>query len=123
MIESCDSPLRLCVLVIAAVLAFLPGCDRNDIKITNQGAKTWKQIKISAGGRDFTIKQLDGGTTESIRFQSQVEGGGEISGTLEGENYRAEFGYFTPNLSTEEEIMFNDNGSITINPAGPENSQ
>ena len=111
------------LLVIAAVLALLPGCDRNDIKITNQGAKTWKQIKISAGGRDFTIKQLDGGATESIRFQSQVEGGGEISGTLDGENYRAEFGYFTPNLSTREEIMFKDNGSIAINPAVPENSQ
>ncbi len=114
MIESCDSPLRLCVLVIVAFLALLPGCEHNDIKITNQGAKTWKQIEISAGGRDFTIKQLDGGATESIRFQSQVEGGGEISGTLEGENYRAEFGYFTPNLSTEEEITLADDGAIEI---------
>ncbi len=102
------------LLVIAALLALFPGCDRNDIKITNQGAKTWKQIKISAGGRDFTIKQLDGGATESIRFQSQVEGGGEISGTLDGENYRAEFGYFTPNLSTEEEIILADDGTIEI---------
>ena len=102
------------LLVIAALLSLLPGCDRNEIKITNQGAKTWKQIEISAGGRDFTIKQLNGGATEWIRFQSQVEGGGEISGTLEGENYTAEFGYFTPNLSTEEEITLADDGTIEI---------
>ena len=102
------------LLLILSIAATLAGCDRNDIKITNQGAKTWQQIEIKAGGRDFTIKQLEGGATESIRFTSQAEGGGEISGTLDGENYKAEFGYFTPNLSTEEEVILADDGTIEI---------
>ena len=102
------------LLLILSIAGILVGCDRNDITITNQGAKTWNQIVIRAGGRDFAIKQLEGGATESFRFQSQAEGGGEISGTLDGDHYKAEFGYFTPNLSTEEEITLADDGTIKI---------
>ena len=102
------------LLATSALLLLLAGCHRNDVTITNQGTKTWNLIEISAGGRNFTIKQLGSRTTETIRFRSQAEGGGEISGTLDGVHYKAEFGYFTPNLSTEEKITLADDGTIKI---------
>jgi hypothetical protein len=33
---------------------------------------------------------------------------------LDGQVHNAEFGYFTPNLSNRHEIIFDDNGTITI---------
>ena len=102
------------LLIIPSIAAILVGCDHNEFTITNQGAKTWQQIEIKAGGRDFTIKQLEGGATESFRFTSQAEGGGEITGTLEANRHEAEFGYFTPNLSTENHIILTDDGTIEI---------
>ena len=38
----------------------------------------------------------------------------QVSGKLDDLAHKVEFGYFTPNLSTRHEIIFDDNGMITI---------
>ena len=37
-----------------------------------------------------------------------------MSGNLDDLVHKVEFGYFTPNLSNQHEIIFDDNGTITI---------
>ncbi|MFP6617798.1 MAG: hypothetical protein VB877_00520 [Pirellulaceae bacterium] len=52
-----------------------------------------------------------------------AEDGGQVTGQLDGEEQKAEFGYFTPNLSTQHEIVFTDNGTITIDDVGARSSE
>jgi len=60
------------------------------------------------------VQQLKGGATEAFRFKSKVEDGGQVTGKLNGQVHKAEFGYLTPNLSIRHEIIIDDNGTITI---------
>ena len=106
------------LLAMVTLTVVLVGCAKNDIKLTNQGTnqgtKNWQQLEISAGGRVFKIEQLGGGVTESIRFTSRAEDSGKITGTLEGKHYEAKFGYFTPNLPTQEHIILADDATIEV---------
>ena len=109
-----DGFRKIVLLAMVTLTVVLVGCAKNDIKLTNQGNKNWQQLEISAGGRVFKIEQLGGGVTESIRFTSRAEDGGKITGTLEGKRYEAKFGYFTPNLPTQEHIILADDGTIEV---------
>ena len=106
------------LLLILSFAVTLAGCDRNEIKLANKGSRHWQAIQIKAGGHAFEIKELKGGAVETLRFQSRAEDGGQVTGQLAGEEHQAEFGYFTPNLSTQHEIVFMDNGTITIDDVG-----
>ena len=103
---------HLLLTTIAAVV--LLGCAKNNIKLTNKGAKDWQEIEIKAGGQVFEVEKLKGGATDTLRFKSKVEDGGQVGGKLDGLAHNVEFGYFTPNLSNRHEIIFDDNGTITI---------
>ena len=103
---------HILITTIAAML--LVGCAKNNIKLTNKGVKDWQEIEIKAGGQVFEVTQLKGGATETLRFKSKAEDGGQVSGKLDGLAHNVEFGYFTPNLSIRYEIIFDDNGTITI---------
>ena len=102
------------ILITAIVAALFVGCAKNDIKLTNKGAKDWQKIEIKAGGQLFEVKKLKGGATETLQFKSKAEDGGQVSGNLDDMAHKVEFCYFTPNLSTQHEIIFDDNGTITI---------
>ena len=60
------------------------------------------------------MNKLKDKATETLRFKSRAEDGGQVSGKLNGLAHNAEFGYFTPNLSNRHEIIFDDNGTITV---------
>ena len=49
-----------------------------------------------------------------METKSKAEDGGFVNGKLDGQNYAIEFGYFSPNLSTKFEVVFNDDGKITV---------
>jgi hypothetical protein len=102
------------IQITTIVAALLVGCAKNNIKLTNKGVKDWQEIEIKAGGQLFEVKELKGGATEPLRFKSKAEDGGQVNGMLDGQVHNAEFGYFTPNLSNRHEIIFDDNGTITI---------
>ena len=102
------------ILITTIVAVVLVGCAKNDIKLTNKGVKDWQEIEIKAGGQFFEVNKLKGGTTETLRFKSRAEDGGQVTGMLDGLAHNAEFGYFTPNLSNRNEIIFDDNGTITV---------
>ena len=85
----------------------------DNINLINKGAKDWQEIEIKAGGQVFEVKKLKSGATDTLRFTSKAEDGGQVSGKLDGMAHTVEFGYFTPNLSTRHEIIFDDNGTIT----------
>ena len=61
------------------------------------------------------VERLNEGASHTLRFNSKSEGGGEISAELDGTVHEREFGYFTPNLTDNYEIMLKDDGSIWIN--------
>ena len=101
------------LLLTTIAVLLLVGCARNNIKLINKGAKDWQEIEIKAGGQVFEVKKLKGGATDNLRFTSEAEDGGQVSGKLDGMAHNVEFGYFTPNLSTRHEIIFDDSGTIT----------
>ena len=101
------------LLLTTIAVLLLVGCAKNNIKLTNKGVKDWQEIEIKAGGQVFEVKKLKGGATDTFRFTSEAEDGGQVSGKLDGLAHNIEFGYFTPNLSTRHEIIFDDNGTIT----------
>ena len=101
------------LLLTTIAVLLLVGCARNNIKLINKGAKDWQEIEIKAGGQVFEVKKLKGGATDTLRFTSEAEDGGQVSGKLDGMAHNVEFGYFTPNLSTRHEIIFDDSGTIT----------
>ena len=102
------------LLLTTIAVLLLVGCAKNNIKLINKGAKDWQEIEIKAGGQVFEVKKLKGGATDTLRFTSEAEDGGQVNGKLDGMAHNVEFGYFTPNLSTRHEIIFDDNGTITI---------
>ena len=101
--------------VISIFILSTVGCKKNDITIYNLGFKEWSDINVTAGGNIFEIKKLKPGATHSIPFRSMEEGDGTISATLDGAIHSQNFGYFTPNLRENYEIMLKDDSSIWIN--------
>ena len=51
---------------------------------------------------------------KSFRFKSKKEDGGLITGNLNGKAIKSAFGYFTPNLGNNMEIVLDDQGGIEI---------
>ena len=101
-------------LIAPTIVALLMvGCARNDITLFNKGKKDWEDIEVSAGGKVFEIEKLKGGADYTMFFKSKKEDGGTVTAKLDGKVYQAEFGYFTPNMSTSAIISFEDNGTIT----------
>ena len=49
-----------------------------------------------------------------VGIKSKKENGGVIIGNLDGNAIKSDFGYFTPNLSNNFEIILDDNGGIEI---------
>ena len=103
------------ILLILLSTFLMVGCAKNEISIYNLGSKEWHNINVSAGGRSFKVEKLNEGASHTLRFNSKSEGGGEINAELDGTVHKREFGYFTPNLTDNYEIMLKDDGSIWIN--------
>ena len=97
--------------IIAALL--MVGCAKNDVTLFNKGKKDWQAIEVRAGGKVFEIKELKGGANHILFFKSKAEDGGKVTAKLDGNVHQAEFGYFTPNMSTSAIISLEDNGTIT----------
>jgi hypothetical protein len=97
--------------IIAALL--MVGCAKNDVTLFNKGKKDWQEIEVRAGGKVFEIKELKGGANHTWFFKSNAEDGGKVTAKLDGNVHQAEFGYFTPNMSTSAIISLEDNGTIT----------
>ncbi len=102
----------LLLITIAAVL--LVGCAKNDIKLVNSGTNEWQQIQLNGGGKQFKIDRFKGGESKEFRFKSKKENGGVIIGNLEGKAIKSDFGYFTPNMGNNMEILLDDQGGIKI---------
>ena len=103
--------MKQLLITIAALL--MVGCAKNDITLFNKGKKDWQDIEVRAGGKVFEIKELKGGANHTLFFKSKAEDGGKVTAKLDGNVHQAEFGYFTPNMSTSAIISLEDNGTIT----------
>ena len=90
------------------------GCSTNEITVANSGTNVWQKVEVSAGGNRFAIGKLEAGEFKTIRFRSKQEGGGLITGEINGEKLEYEFGYYTPNLSSEEVIFLNNSNINNI---------
>jgi len=60
------------ILITTIVAVVLVGCAKNNIKLTNKGAKDWQEIAIKAGGEVFEVKQLKGRAAETLRFKPKA---------------------------------------------------
>ena len=103
---------HLLLTTIAAVV--LVGCSRNEITVANSGTNVWQKVEVSAGGHRFTIGKLEAGEFKTIRFRSKQEGGGLITAEFNGEKAEQEFEYYTPNLSSNDAILLNNNAHNDI---------
>ena len=99
---------------IAIATVMLVSCAKNEINLVNSGTIDWQQIEIKAGGCQLKIDCLEGGESKRFRFKSKKESGGLIVGNLNGKAITREFGYFTPNLSANFEIILDDDEGIEI---------
>ena len=102
------------ILITTIVAVLLVGCAKNDIKLVNSGTNEWQQIQINGGGQQFKIDRLKGGESKEFRFKSKKENGGVIIGNLDGNAIKSDFGYFTPNMGNNMEILLDDQGGIKI---------
>jgi hypothetical protein len=102
------------ILITAIAAVLLVGCAKNDIKLVNSGTNEWQQIQINGGGQQFKIDRLKGGESKEFRFKSKKETGGVIIGNLDGNAIKSDFGYFTPNMGKNIEIILDDQGGIKI---------
>ena len=92
----------------------MAGCSTNEITVANSGTNVWHKVQVSGGGNRFTIGKLEADEFKTIRFRSKQECGGLITGVINGENIEYEFGYYTPNLSSEEAIFLNNSHNNDI---------
>ena len=104
--------MKYLLITIAALV--LMGCSTNEITVTNSGTNVWQKVKVSAGGHRFAIGKLEAGESKTIRFRSKHERGGLITGEINDEKLEYEFGYYTPNLSSEEVIFLNNSNINNI---------
>ena len=100
------------LITITAVL--LAGCSTNEITVANSGTNVWQKVEVSAGGHRFDIGKLEAGEFKTIRFRSKQERGGLITGEINDEKLQYDFGYYTPNLSSEEVIFLNNSNINNI---------
>ena len=92
----------------------MAGCSTNEITVANSGTNVWHKVQVSGGGNRFTIGKLEADEFKTIRFRSKQECGGLITGEINGEKLEYEFGYYTPNLSSEEAIFLNNSHNNDI---------
>ena len=85
---------QLIITTIAAVL--LVGCAKNEITIANSGTNVWQKIEII------------GGEIKEFSFNSKQEGGGLFKGNIKGGEIKQEFGYYTPNSTSNLAIILDD---------------
>ena len=97
---------QLIITTIAAVL--LVGCAKNEITIANSGTNVWQKIEITGGGQQLIIDRLEGGVFKEFSFKSKQEGGGLFKGNINGKMVKQEFGYYTPNLTSNLAIILDD---------------
>ena len=97
---------HLLITTIAAVV--LLGCAKNEITIANSGTNVWQKIEIPAGGQQLIIDRLEGGACKKFSFKSKQEGGGLFKGNINGKIVKQEFGYYTPNLTSNLAIILDD---------------
>ena len=96
-------------ILITIVAGLLVGCSRNEIIIANSGTNVWEKVEITAGGHKFNIDKLEAGKFRQFSFRSKQEGGGLITAELNGGKFEKKFGYYTPNLTSKDAIILNDN--------------
>ena len=97
---------HLLITTIAAVV--LLGCAKNEITIANSGTNVWQKIDIPGGGQQLLIDRLDGSVFKVFSFKSKQEGGGLFKGNINGKIVKQEFGYYTPNLTSNLAIILDD---------------
>ena len=100
---------HLLLTTIAAVV--LVGCAKNEITIANSGTNVWQKIEITGGGQQLIIDRLEGGVFKEFSFKSKREGGGLFKGNINGKVVKEEFGYYTPNLTSNLAIILDDNSN------------
>ena len=96
----------LLITTMAAVL--MVGCTKNEITIANSGTNAWQKIEITGGGQQLIIDRLEGGVFKEFSFKSKQEGGGLFKGNINGKIVKQEFGYYTPNLTSNLAIILDD---------------
>ncbi|MDP6893065.1 MAG: hypothetical protein QF731_07790 [Verrucomicrobiota bacterium] len=96
-------------ILITIVAGLLVGCSRNEIIIANSGTNVWEKVEITAGGHKFNIDKLEAGKFRQFSFRSKQEGGGLITAELNGGKFEKKFGYYTPNLTSKDAIILNNN--------------
>ena len=97
---------HLLITTMAAVL--MVGCTKNEITIANSGTNVWQKIEIIGGGQQFIIDRLEGGVSKEFTFKAKQEGGGLFKGNINGKIVKQEFGYYTPNLTSNLAIILDD---------------
>ena len=97
---------HLLITTMAAVL--MVGCTKNEITIANSGTNAWQKIEITGGGQQLIIDRLEGGVFKEFSFKSKQEGGGLFKGNINGKMVKQEFGYYTPNLTSNLAIILDD---------------
>ena len=97
---------HLLITTMAAVL--MVGCTKNEITIANSGTNVWQKIEIIGGGQQFIIDRLEGGVSKEFTFKAKQEGGGLFKGNIKGGEIKQEFGYYTPNSTSNLAIILDD---------------
>ncbi len=97
---------HLLLTTIAAMV--LLGCTKNEITIANSGTNVWQKIEITGGGQQLIIDRLEGGVSKEFSFKSKQEGGGLFKGNINGKIVKQEFGYYTPNSTSNLAIILDD---------------
>ena len=101
------------ILITIAVILWV-GCARNEIIVANSGTNVWEKVEITAGGHQFNIDKLETGKFKQFSFRSKQEGGGLITADRNGEKFEQKFGYYTPNLTSKDAIILNNNAHNDI---------
>ena len=99
------------LLITTIAAAVLLGCAKNEITIANSGTNVWQKIEITGGGQQLIIDRLEGGVFKEFSFKSKREGGGLFKGNINGKVVKQEFGYYTPNLTSNLAIILDDNSN------------
>ena len=86
----------------------LAECSNNEITIANSGTNVWQKIEITGGGQQLLIDRLEGGVFKEFSFKSKQVGGGLFKGNINGKTVKQEFGYYTPNLTSNLAIILDD---------------
>ena len=96
------------LLLTTIVAVLLVGCAKNEISIANSGTNVWQKVEITGGGQQLIIDRLEGGVFKEFSFKSKREGGGLFKGNINGKVVKEEFGYYTPNLTSNLAIVLDD---------------